>query len=104
MTKNVEFATFTQTVMITTLLLNTGSSLISSKTGSGINILYLLTGPITYVNVKGVTICIGLPTAVGAMDIGNHLFDVRLFAVANGVFLCKKQQIRIRIRVSCQVV
>jgi len=26
-TKNVEFATFTQTVMITTVLLNTGSSL-----------------------------------------------------------------------------
>jgi len=45
-TKNVEFATFTQTVMITTVLLITGSLLISSKTGSGINILYLLTGPI----------------------------------------------------------
>jgi len=27
-TKNVEFVTFTQTVMITTVLLNTGSSLI----------------------------------------------------------------------------
>ena len=48
MTKNVEFATFTQTVMITTVLLITGSLLnkLSSKTGSGINILYLLTGPI----------------------------------------------------------
>jgi len=40
-TKNVEFATFTQTVMITTVLLNTGSS----PAGSGITILYLLTGP-----------------------------------------------------------
>jgi len=44
-TNNVEFATFTQTVIITTVLLGTGSLLISSKTGSGINILYLLTGP-----------------------------------------------------------
>ena len=46
MTKNVEFATFTQTVMITTVLLITGSLLNMSKTGSGINILYLLMGPI----------------------------------------------------------
>jgi len=45
-TKNVEFATFTQTVMIRTVLLNTGSSQTSSIAGSGINILYLLTGPI----------------------------------------------------------
>ena len=46
MTKNVEFATFTQTVMIRTVLLITGSLQILSKAGSGINILYLLTGPI----------------------------------------------------------
>ena len=46
MTKNVEFATFTQTVMIRTVLLNTEAHQTSSKAGSGINILYLLTGPI----------------------------------------------------------
>ena len=43
----VDFATFTQTVMIRTVLLNTGSSPNMSKAGSGINILYLLTGPTT---------------------------------------------------------
>jgi len=43
----VEFATFTQTVMIRTVLLNTAEvHQTSSKAGSGINILYLLTGPI----------------------------------------------------------
>jgi len=50
-TKNVEFATFTQTVMIRTVLLNTGSSPKSSKAGSGIYILYLLTGPIVPVDL-----------------------------------------------------
>jgi len=46
-TKNVEFATFTQTVMIRTIYSTPEVHQTSSKAGSGINILYLLTGPIT---------------------------------------------------------
>jgi len=46
-TKNIEFATFTQNVMIRTVDCSTPEvHQISSKAGSGINILYLLTGPI----------------------------------------------------------
>jgi len=46
MTKNVEFATFTQTVMIRNVFWKFPKYRVSSKAGSGINILYLLTGPI----------------------------------------------------------
>ena len=45
-TKNVEFATFTQTVMIEPYFSTPKVHITSSKAGSGINILYLLTGPI----------------------------------------------------------
>ena len=56
MTKNVEFATFMQTVMITTVLLITVKvHKTSSKAGSGINILYLLTGPIDSIGLKAYT-------------------------------------------------
>ena len=46
MTNYVDFATFTQTVIIRTVLRITEVYKISSKAGSGINILYLLTGPV----------------------------------------------------------
>ena len=48
MTKNVQFATFTQTVMIRTYCSTPEVHQTSSKAGSGINILYSLTGPLCF--------------------------------------------------------
>jgi len=93
--------------MITTVLLVTGSSQISSKTGSGINILYLLTGPIPHslsfaLTYRFSTVVTAVCTRpyVKVTDQSTEEVTERLVFVANFLGISRTETIKFG-RISC---